>query len=42
MAVIDMNDTRSWAQGFRLYEQLKIVIEMNDSGSLAQGSRSYE
>ena len=33
-----MNDSKSWAQGSRCYEQLKVVDDMNDSGSWAQGS----
>ena len=31
--MIDMNDTRSLAQGSRFYEQLVVVDDMNDSGS---------
>ena len=38
----DMNDSRSWAQGSRFYEQLRIVVNLNDSRSQAQGSRCYE
>ena len=28
-----MNESRSWAQGSRCYEQFKVVDDMNDSGS---------
>ena len=42
MDVYDMNDFGSWAQGFRDYEQLKIVVDMKNSESYAQGSRWYE
>ena len=31
-----------WAQGSRLYEQVKVVDDMNNSQSWAQGSRYYE
>ena len=35
----DMNDSRSWAQAFRFYEQLRVVVDMKDSNLWAQGSR---
>ena len=38
----DMNDSESWAQGSRCYEQLKVVVDMNNSNLWAQGSRFYE
>ena len=28
-----MNDSKSWAQGFKYYEQLKVMDDMNNSGS---------
>ena len=31
----DMNNSRLWAQGFRCYEQLRIVDDMNESKSWA-------
>ena len=31
--MVDMNDSESWAQGFRYYEQLRVVDDMIDSGS---------
>ena len=37
-----MNDSRSWAQGSKFYEQLKVVVDMNDSRLWSQGSRCYE
>ena len=27
-----MNDSESWAQGFRCYEQLKVVVDIKYSG----------
>ena len=38
----DMNDSMSWAQGTKCYEQLMFIIDMNDSESWAQGSRCYQ
>ena len=32
-AIDDMNDSASWTQAFRCYEQLKIVDDMDESGS---------
>ena len=29
----DMNDSRSWAKGSRIYEQLKVMVDMNNSSS---------
>ena len=29
----DMNESGSWAQGLRYYEQLRVVANMNNSGS---------
>ena len=40
--MVDMNNFRSWAQGFRCYEQLKVLDDMNDTGSRAQASWYYE
>ena len=37
-----MNDSESWAQGFRCYEQLKVVDDMSYFGSWAQGFGYYE
>ena len=37
-----MNDSRSWAQGSRYYEQLRFEVDTNDSRSCAQGFRCYE
>ena len=37
-----MNDSKSWVQGSRFYEQLYNVVEMNDYESWAQGSKCYE
>ena len=31
--VVDMNDSRSWAQGLRFYEQLRVVNDMSHSWS---------
>ena len=31
--VDDINDVVLWAQGFRFYEQVKVVDDMNDSRS---------
>ena len=39
--VDDMNDSESWAQASRFYEQLKAVVDMKDSELWVQGSRSY-
>ena len=36
-----MNDSESWAQAFRLYEQLRVVVDMKDSNLWAQGYRCY-
>ena len=38
----DMNDSKLWGQGSRLYEQLYIVVEMNDYGWWAHGFKCYE
>ena len=38
----DLNDFRSWAQGFKCNEQLKFIVDMNDSKSWAQSFRCYE
>ena len=40
--VDEMNDFRSWAQGSRYVEQLRIFIDMNDSYTWVQGSKCYE
>ena len=40
--MVDLNDSKSWAQGSKFYEQLKAVVDMNDSGLWAQGSKYYE
>ena len=40
--MVDMNNSRSWAQGFRCYEQLNVVDDMNNTGTRAQASRYYE
>ena len=37
-----MNNSRSWAQGSRFYEQLRIVDGMNDTSLRAQAFRYYE
>ena len=37
-----MNDSKSWGQGSRFYDQLYIMVEMNDYGSWAKGSKCYE
>ena len=37
-----MNDSRSWTQGSKWYEQLRIIVDMNDSGLWSQGFRCYE
>ena len=42
MAVVDMNDSGSRAQGFKRYEQLRAVNDLNYSGSWALGFRCYE
>ena len=34
----DMNNSRSWAQGFRYYEKLKAMVDMNDFELWAQDS----
>ena len=33
-----MNDSKSWAQGSRYYEQLWVVVDMNDYNSWAHAS----
>ena len=33
--IVDMNDSKSWAQGSKCYEQLRVVDDMNDSRSWA-------
>ena len=40
--VVDMNDSKSWAQVSRCYEQLKVVNDMKYSRSWAQRTRFYE
>ena len=37
-----IKDSRSWAQGSKCYEQLRVVVDMNDYGLWSQGSRCYE
>ena len=37
-----MNDSKSFAQGSKCYEQIKGVADIDDFGSWAQGSRWYE
>ena len=37
-----MNESKSWAQGFWCYEQLKVVNDMKDYGSWAQHYRYNE
>ena len=37
--MVDMDDSMSWAQGFRCYEQLKVLDDMNNFRSWAQGPR---
>ena len=37
-----INNSRSWAQHFRFYEQLKVIVSMNDSRLSVEGSRCYE
>ena len=31
--VVDMNDFKSWTQGFKCYEKLRVVDDMNNLGS---------
>ena len=38
----DMYESRSWAEGFGYYEQLRVAVDMNDSGSWAKASKYYE
>ena len=40
--MVDMNDSRSWAQGPRCYEQLRVVDDMNESESSVHDFRCYE
>ena len=40
--MIDINDFESWAQGFRCYEQLRVVDDMSYSRSWAQAYGCYE
>ena len=40
--MIDINDFESWAQGFRCYEQLRVVDDMSYSRLWAQGYGCYE
>ena len=37
-----MNDCKSWAQGSKCYEKLKVVVDVKDSKSCAQGFKCYE
>ena len=37
-----MNDSKSWAQGFKCYEQLKVVDDMSYTRSWAQRCGCYE
>ena len=32
--MVDMNDSRSWAQGSRYYEQLKAIVDMTTGHDL--------
>ena len=36
--MVNMNNSMSWAQGSKCYEQLKVVDDMNDTSSRAQAS----
>ena len=38
----DMNDSGSWSQASRYYDEVKVIIDLKDSSSSAQGSRCYE
>ena len=40
--MVEMNDTRSWAQGFRCYEQLKAFDDMKNYGLWDQGFKCFE
>ena len=40
--MVDMNDSSSWAQGSKCYEQLKVVDLMNCSKSRAHNTLCYE
>ena len=33
-ALVEVNNSRSWAQGSRCHEQVRVMNDMNDSGSL--------
>ena len=37
-----MNNSRSWAEDCKYYEQLKVMDDMNHSDSWAQASTYYE
>ena len=38
----DLNDSKSWVQGFRCYEQFKDVDDINNIMLWARDSRCYE
>ena len=40
--MVDMNNSKSWAQGSRCYEVLRVIDDKKASRLLAQDSRFYE
>ena len=40
--MVDMNDSMSWVEGFKCYDQLRAIDDNKDFRSLGQGSRCYE
>ena len=40
--MVDLDNSNSWAKGFRCYKKLRIVDYMNDTGSRAHASWYYE
>ena len=38
----DMNDSSSWAQASKYYDQLWPIVDLKDSWSWGQDSRCYE
>ena len=40
--MVDMKNSRSWAWGFRCYEQLMVVDDMSHYGSYTQAFKGYK